>query len=101
MCPYINRSSVKGYNKVGLRRTTYITIDVFCPLQDVLKECVTPVADSVKHLVDTAPSGSATPIHKMVKAVESGLSYQFHSVWGLVLQIYTVFFEVYTTLIQY
>ncbi|CAC5426030.1 RRP12 [Mytilus coruscus] len=63
-------------------------------MKDVLKECVTPVADSVKHLVDTAPSGSATPIHKMVKAVESGLSYQFHSVWGLVLQIYTVFFEV-------
>ena len=63
-------------------------------LQNVLKECVTPVADSLKHLVDTAPGGAATPVHKVVKAVESGLSYQFHSAWGLVLQIYAVLFEV-------
>lgn len=62
--------------------------------QNVLKECVMPVADSLKHLVDTAPGGAMTPVHKMIKAVESGLSYQFHSAWGLVIQIYAVFFEV-------
>jgi hypothetical protein len=62
--------------------------------QNVLKECVMPVADSLKHLVDTAPSGAMTSVHKMIKAVESGLSYQFHSAWGLVIQIYAVFFEV-------
>ena len=62
--------------------------------KNVLKECVMPVADSLKHLVDTAPGGAMTSVHKMIKAVESGLSYQFHSAWGLVIQIYAVFFEV-------
>ncbi|KAJ8317039.1 hypothetical protein KUTeg_004943 [Tegillarca granosa] len=60
----------------------------------LLKDCLEPSIDSLKVLIDSAPDGALTPLHKIVKAVESGLSYQFYSSWGLVLQLFGVLYEV-------
>jgi len=35
-----------------------------------------------------------TPVHKMFKSLEGGLSYQYHSSWGQVLQVIATYFEV-------
>ncbi|KAK6185603.1 hypothetical protein SNE40_007802 [Patella caerulea] len=63
-------------------------------LMTLLSECVAPTVDYLKVLVTSAPTGSMTPIHKIVKACESGLSYQFHSTWKQVFQLLALLFEV-------
>ncbi|WAR21706.1 RRP12-like protein [Mya arenaria] len=40
-----------------------------------------------------ASGGSNTPAQKIVRALESGLGYQFHASWGLVLQIFAVLYK--------
>lgn len=59
-----------------------------------MKDCLEPSIDSLKVLIDSAPDGALTPLHKIVKAMDSGLSYQFYSSWGLVLQLFGVLYEV-------
>ena len=58
--------------------------------------CVTPVASVLRReLSSSAPEGAGTSIHKIVRALESGLSYQFHASWGLVLQLFSTVYKVY------
>lgn len=60
----------------------------------LLSECLAPVTEGISVLMKTAPSGANTPLHKIVKALEAGLGYQFHAAWGLVMQVFAVLFEV-------
>lgn len=56
--------------------------------------CLAPAVEGISVLLSTAPSGANTPLHKIIKALEMGLGYQFHAAWGLVLQVFAVVFEV-------
>ncbi|XP_048746321.2 RRP12-like protein isoform X2 [Ostrea edulis] len=60
----------------------------------LLNECLAPAAEGISVLMMSAPSGANTPLHKIVKALEAGLGYQFHAAWGLVMQVFAVLFEV-------
>lgn len=59
-----------------------------------MKVCLAPAMDGISVLVTSAPSGANTPLHKIIKALDTGLGYQFHAAWGLVLQVFAVLFEV-------
>ena len=37
---------------------------------------------------------TATPIHKIIRVIENGLSYQYHATWGMVLELLAVVMEV-------
>ncbi|XP_044518594.1 RRP12-like protein isoform X2 [Gracilinanus agilis] len=61
-------------------------------LKVILTECIAP------HMTDIGPvssSASGPPLYiaKMFRTVEEGLTYKFHSVWDLVLQLLRGFFE--------
>jgi len=66
-------------------------------VQSLLNQCVKPAAGIAASLVENAPAGSSTPIHKMFRVVEAGLGYQYVSVWNLVLMVINQFFEVSST----
>ncbi|XP_048249347.1 RRP12-like protein [Haliotis rufescens] len=59
-------------------------------LKLLLQECLAPSGDILTQLVQT---GSSSPVHKIVKALETGLSYQYHSAWGPVLQVWAAAFQ--------
>ncbi|XP_041369339.1 RRP12-like protein [Gigantopelta aegis] len=61
----------------------------------LLSDCLTPDLERLTSLLSSAPGGTQTPVHKIIKALESGLSYQFHSSWGLVLQLWAAVFQVF------
>ncbi|XP_022336615.2 RRP12-like protein isoform X1 [Crassostrea virginica] len=63
-------------------------------MKELLKVCLAPAVEGISVLLSTAPSGANTPLHKIIKALETGLGYQFHAAWGLVLQVFAVVFEV-------
>ncbi|XP_027715392.1 RRP12-like protein [Vombatus ursinus] len=61
-------------------------------LEVLLTECLAP------HMADIGPvssSASGPPLYvaRMFRAVEEGLTYKFHAVWDLVLQLLRSFFE--------
>ncbi|XP_020852477.1 RRP12-like protein [Phascolarctos cinereus] len=61
-------------------------------LEVLLTECLAP------HMADIGPvssSASGAPLYvaRMFRAVEEGLTYKFHAVWDLVLQLLRSFFE--------
>ncbi|KAL5020867.1 hypothetical protein ScPMuIL_000022 [Solemya velum] len=60
-------------------------------MKSLLKLCL-PI-DIIQATTKSIHEGSTTPLHKLVKALESGLSYQFHASWGLVLQLFAAFIE--------
>ena len=62
-------------------------------LQALLAECLAPCAERLENMIQMAPKGQVTPIHKVFKSVEGGLSYQYHAAWGLVLQVIGAFFD--------
>ena len=62
-------------------------------MQALLTECLTPSAERLENMIQIAPKGQVTPIHKVFKSVEGGLSYQYHAAWGLVLQVIATFFD--------
>ena len=62
--------------------------------QTVLEACIAPMASDFRDLLQSAPEGAVTPVHKIVRALESGLSYQFHASWGLVLQLFSAVYKV-------
>ncbi|XP_069140254.1 RRP12-like protein [Argopecten irradians] len=64
-------------------------------MKNLLKTCLGTVSEGLVGVVRSAPEGSPTPVHKLVRAVDSGLSYQFHASWGHVLNIFSIFFEVF------
>ncbi|KAK3582767.1 hypothetical protein CHS0354_015294 [Potamilus streckersoni] len=65
-------------------------------IKALLQQCLAPAAEYLTKLVLSAPErGSITPVHKIIRAAESGLSYQFHASWGLVLQIFSTLYEVF------
>lgn len=57
-------------------------------LKTMLAECVKPSRGSL----GKSP-GSAAPIRKIFHCVEGGLSYKYHTSWGLVMQVLAAFFE--------
>lgn len=66
-------------------------------LQVLLQQCVKPYSESLTSEDSSKVSASnqaMTAIQKMVKSLESGLSYQFHSVWPQVLQLWSEMFLV-------
>ncbi|XP_060076895.1 RRP12-like protein [Ylistrum balloti] len=64
-------------------------------MKSLLKTCLGTVSEGLVSVVRSAPDGSPTPIHKLVCAMDSGLTYQFHASWGHVLNIFSIFFEVF------
>ena len=62
----------------------------FFHLQTLLRDCLQPASS---WLAKEVAHGN-TPVHKMFHTIEGGLSYRYHSSWGLVLQVLNVFFEV-------
>ncbi|ESO86543.1 hypothetical protein LOTGIDRAFT_128850 [Lottia gigantea] len=63
-------------------------------LKILLLDCVAPTLDYQQVLVESAPKGSTTPIHKIVTVCQSGLSYQFLSAWKNVFHLLGVLYEV-------
>ncbi|XP_074089321.1 RRP12-like protein [Macrotis lagotis] len=61
-------------------------------LKVLLTECIAPQMADIGP-VSSSASGSPLYIAKMFRAVEEGLTYKFHAVWDLVLQLLHVFFE--------
>lgn len=62
--------------------------------QLLLQECVGKESENLAALTKTTVDFSQTPLGKIVRALESGLSYQFHSSWDLVLHLLGVGLEV-------
>ncbi|GCC34024.1 hypothetical protein chiPu_0012497 [Chiloscyllium punctatum] len=60
----------------------------------LLRECVAPFANDIGVFTSSSPSGPASYICKMFRAVEDGLTYRFHASWAFVLQVLSTFFEV-------
>jgi hypothetical protein len=60
----------------------------------VISICIAPLAESLVPQLNTEAGN--TSIHKIIKAIESGLGYQFHASWGLVLQMFAVLYQVRT-----
>lgn len=56
-------------------------------------ECLAPCAERLNLMIQTTPKGQPTPIDKLFKSLEGGLSYQYHTAWGLVLQVLATFFD--------
>ncbi|PVD30877.1 hypothetical protein C0Q70_10152 [Pomacea canaliculata] len=59
----------------------------------LLQECVGKESENLAALTKTTVDFSQTPLGKIVRALESGLSYQFHSSWDLVLHLLGVGLE--------
>ncbi|XP_060581938.1 RRP12-like protein [Ruditapes philippinarum] len=60
-------------------------------LKCVISSCIAPLAESLAPQLNTEAGN--TSIHKIIKAIESGLGYQFHASWGLVLQMFAVLYQ--------
>ena len=61
-------------------------------VQTLFKECLAPMRSCISAQLHS--TSGYTPLHKMFKSVEGGLSYKYHAGWGLVLKVLAVFFEV-------
>ena len=61
--------------------------------QTLLTECLAPCAERLNLMIQTTPKGQPAPIDKLFKSLERGLSYQYHTAWGLVLQVLATFFD--------
>ena len=62
--------------------------------QILLRECVAPSMDVLTMELQSAPPGVSVVLHKIIQALEGGLSYQYHAAWDLVFGVLTVMFEV-------
>ncbi|XP_063163096.1 RRP12-like protein [Candoia aspera] len=62
-------------------------------LMVLLNECVAPHMAELGLVSSATPSGSAAHVCKIFRAVEEGLTYQYHAAWASVLQVLRVFFE--------
>ncbi|KAK7479159.1 hypothetical protein BaRGS_00029600 [Batillaria attramentaria] len=60
----------------------------------LLQECIGAHADSLASQIKNSDA-SQTSVHKIIRALEAGLSYQFHATWDLVLQLLAVALEVF------
>ena len=61
-------------------------MSMFIYPQTLLNECVATARDKLAE--------SRGSVKKMFAAVEGGLSYKYHSSWGLVMQVIGAFFQV-------
>ncbi|GFR68565.1 ribosomal RNA processing 12 homolog [Elysia marginata] len=66
-------------------------------LVKLLEECVEPYKEKLTHGQNS--NQSLTSIQKVLKCLETGLSYQFHAVWELVLQLWSTAFLVFGKLV--
>lgn len=69
-------------------------VKVVVYLQELLKVCLVFVMDGISVLVILALFGVNIFLYKIIKVLDIGLGYQFYVVWGLVLQVFVVLFEV-------
>lgn len=70
----------------------HLTDKNFC-LQSVISSCIAPMSSFTGSQLRT--ESTITPIHKVLKALESGLGYQFHAAWRLILQVFAVLYQVF------
>lgn len=61
----------------------------------LLQKCIGGQSEILAPQLKAPLDASQTSIHKVIRALESGLSYQFHATWDLVLQLLQVAFEVF------
>ncbi|CAG5119515.1 unnamed protein product [Candidula unifasciata] len=59
-------------------------------MKALLLECLEPNKEVI--LAKKANSQTVTALQKVMKSLETGLSYQFHSMWGLVFQLWSTVF---------
>jgi len=90
--PRIFLATFKCLQTSALAKTALNTITT------LLTDCIEPARDViVKMIVDCQASGAtscSTPIHKIMRCVESGLGYQYFASWDMVLTIIMQFFEI-------
>ena len=60
--------------------------------QALLRDCIGGSIDALKNQL--AQTGEQSVIHRVFKAAETGLSYQYHAAWDHVLHILATVFEV-------
>lgn len=60
----------------------------------LLQECLAPVAEEVCAEITKSSGASATPLHKIIKCIESGLQYRYQGSWSVILEVVRVSFEV-------
>ena len=77
-----------------IKRIMMLTMCVFVIFQRIMEVCIAPVAGHLNDILKSSQDVTSTPVHKIVRALESGLSYQFHASWGLVLQLFSVIYKV-------
>ncbi|KAK3094601.1 hypothetical protein FSP39_003915 [Pinctada imbricata] len=73
-------------------KTEIVTSAAKC-MKALLKECVEVSVESIKVQI-TQSSSTQTAVHKVIKALETGLSYQFYAAWGWVMQMFALLYEV-------
>ncbi|BFY98332.1 hypothetical protein BsWGS_01372 [Bradybaena similaris] len=61
-------------------------------MKTLLLECVEPNKDVL--IAKSANNQTTTALQKVMKSLETGLSYQFHSMWGMVFQLWSTVFLV-------
>ncbi|RUS76379.1 hypothetical protein EGW08_015859 [Elysia chlorotica] len=66
-------------------------------MKTLLEECIQPNREKITQ--GSNSNLSLTSIQKVLKALEAGLSYQFHAVWPLVLQLWSTAFLVFGKLV--
>ena len=57
-----------------------------------MKSCIAPMSSVVG--VQLECKEIVNPIHKVLKALDRGLGYEFHAAWGYVLQVFGQLYEV-------
>ncbi|XP_052226276.1 RRP12-like protein isoform X6 [Dreissena polymorpha] len=76
-----------------LSQKTEITSAAGKMLKAVIVGCVAPASATLGVQLQTTGTGSTTPLQKVLRALESGLGYQFHAAWGFVLQVFAAMFQ--------
>ena len=68
--------------------------DLLC-LQLLLKACIGAETEMLaSQMKDVKTNSAETPLHKVVRAMEAGLSYQFNKNWDIVFRLLSTMFEV-------
>lgn len=61
-------------------------------LKSLIVHCISPLGDQLGAVIQAASDKSPSSIHKVLRALESGLGYQFHASWGLILQLFSALY---------
>lgn len=72
----------------------YLATTAQSSMKTLLHDCLSPVAEEICAEVTNSPEASDTPVQKIIRCVESGLQYRYHTSWAAVLEVIRVVFEV-------